>query len=362
MADEFHVDSMACTMNRNILQHLLRLTLIIAAYVLAGCSADEPQAVRAAYYWRTEFAPDSLTRMHLARNNIRVLYVRFFDVEWSEVVGRPIPAGQIRFSRAPAESWIIIPVVYITVEALRRLDSAGVPDIANKVLSQVDSIATRSGISYNEFQLDCDWTPNTREKFFTLASIIRGRLHARKALLSATIRLHQVKYPDRTGVPPIDRGMLMFYNMGRISASPGENSIFDEAITRRYTDYIDTYPLALDIALPIFHWTLHFRGGRPVGIINKISEADMSAHTELMRGEDGRFTAIRHVRLHGESVLPGDVLRSEEVPPELCIRAALLASAELPPGWRRIAFFEADSVYLSRYDLSDIDAVFRAFK
>ncbi|MBI5645452.1 MAG: hypothetical protein HY962_00855 [Ignavibacteriae bacterium] len=349
-------------MNRLSPQYLLRMLLVITACLVAGCGADAPVTVPAIYYWRTEFAPDSLTRVHLEVNGIRVLYVRFFDVEWSEAGGQPMPTGQIHFSRAPDEGWIIVPVVYITVEALRRLDLADVPDIASKVLSQVDSISSRSGISFKEFQLDCDWTPSTREKFFTFASIIRGRLHARDVLLSATVRLHQVKYPDRTGIPPVDRGMLMFYNMGRISAAPGENSIFDEAITRRYTDYIDTYPLALDIALPIFHWTLHFRGGHPVGIINKFSDADLSAHPELLRGEHGQFTAVRHVWLHGESVLPGDVLRSEEVPPDLCLRAAKLASAELPPAQRRIALFEADSVYLSHYEISDIDAVFRAFK
>ena len=83
---------------------------------------------------------------------------------------------------------------------------------------------------------------------------------------------------------------------------------------------------------------------------------------ELIRGEDGRYTAIRPFWMRGESILPGDVLRAEEMPPDLCLRAAALAASELPPGPRRIALFEADSVYLSRYENSDIDAVFRAFK
>ncbi len=50
--------------------------------------------------------------------------------------------------------------------------------------------------------------------------------------LSSTIRLHQIKYRERTGVPPVERGMLMFYNMGQFSADPEARAIFDPGAPR----------------------------------------------------------------------------------------------------------------------------------
>jgi hypothetical protein len=65
-----------------------------------------------------------------------------------------------------------------------------------------------------------------------------------------------VKYRERTGVPPVDRGMLMFYNMGRFSADPEARAIFDLESARRYLARISSYPLPLDLALPMWSWTV----------------------------------------------------------------------------------------------------------
>ena len=79
--------------------------------------------------------------------------------------------------------------------------------------------------------------------------------------LSATIRLHQVKYREETGVPPVDYGVLMYYNMGHISAM-GANSIYDRSTALRYLGKLREYPLPLDIALPMFAWGVHSADGQ----------------------------------------------------------------------------------------------------
>ena len=45
--------------------------------------------------------------------------------------------------------------------------------------------------------------------------------------MSATIRLHQVKYRADTGVPPVDRGMLMAYNLLPPDQAGERSSILD---------------------------------------------------------------------------------------------------------------------------------------
>jgi hypothetical protein len=102
--------------------------------------------------------------------------------------------------------------------------------------------------------LDCDWSAKTKAKFFRLTRIMNDSLDVP---LTATIRLHQYANPKGTGVPPADRGMLMPYNVGQITAQGDGNSIFDLSIAEPYFTSSSPYPLPLDIGLPAFSWGVH---------------------------------------------------------------------------------------------------------
>ena len=65
-----------------------------------------------------------------------------------------------------------------------------------------------------EIQLDCDWNSSTQKKYFNLIEEMKLYPTWENIVWSATIRLHQLKYPKQTGVPPVNKGVLMFYNMG----------------------------------------------------------------------------------------------------------------------------------------------------
>ena len=88
-------------------------------------------------------------------------------------------------------------------------------------------------LKFKELQIDCDWTESTRDKYFHLLSTLRNELERNKQIISATIRLHQVKYAAITGIPPVHRGMLMYYNMGKINATDN-NSVYDKKIAEKY--------------------------------------------------------------------------------------------------------------------------------
>ncbi len=142
----------------------------------------------------------------------------------------------------------VVPVIYIKNEVM--LGEMDLNDLASKTIKLIDQINHTHQLQCDEIQLDCDWTLTSKENYFRFVQLIKK---ISSKTLSATIRLHQVKYFQKTGVPEIDRGVLMYYNMGKIS-SDSSNSIYDDHIAERYTGSLQRYPLALDVALPVFSW------------------------------------------------------------------------------------------------------------
>ena len=71
-------------------------------------------------------------------------------------------------------------------------------------------------------------------------------------MLSATIRLHQLKFIGESGIPPVDKGLLMCYNMGDLHRLRISNSILETAELKKYIKQLSVYPLKLDVAfLPV---------------------------------------------------------------------------------------------------------------
>ena len=61
-------------------------------------------------------------------------------------------------------------------------------------------------------QVDCDWTKGTAAIYFDLLNSLKAHYE-----LDVTIRLHQIKYANDTGIPPVDHGTLMLYDTGDMS-------------------------------------------------------------------------------------------------------------------------------------------------
>ncbi len=73
-----------------------------------------------------------------------------------------------------------------------------------------------------EIQIDCDWTERTRNAYFQLLTALKREPFLQGKILSATIRLHQVKYVQRSGIPPADRGRVCFFLLDAPSGNPGD--------------------------------------------------------------------------------------------------------------------------------------------
>jgi hypothetical protein len=334
-------------------------TLIRTAFVgwgglfAAGCTAPEPVPATpprvAFYHWQSELALDSTERSWQRQLRSQRLYLRLFDVDVEG--GQVVPVGPVTLTEWPADQ-TVVPTVFIANRTLTTADLS--PDtLADRILRRVTTLL--AGRSYPELQIDCDWTDRSQATYFQLLERLRHRLPADR-LLSATIRLHQFKYPDRTGVPPVDRGMLMAYNVGSLRDWADPNSILTPTALAQYFQR-DDYPLALDLALPLFRWGVIFRDGVGPRLINGLDTTALADTTRYERLARGRYRVRRSGYLNASYLYQNDRLRLEWLPPDsLRAAARILRHYPWPAGWH-LAFFHLDGQQLQYYDHAAIDDI-----
>ena len=211
------------------------------------------------------------------------------------------------------------PVIYIDNNALKNRDI--------KRLSKVilNTISTK----FKEVQFDCDWTKTTKNKYFNLLREMKR--HYKN--ISATIRLHQLKYQNETGVPPVDGGVLMFYNMSDFLDPNTKNYILDIEEGKKYLSGFKSYPLKLDLALPIYSMATVFRYGRVVSLIDSI-RGDM-VNDRFKKLSDNRYRVLKTHYFRGKLLYLGDEIRIDEVSLDMLKRAIKM----IPFDYQRIIFF-----------------------
>ena len=327
-----------------------------------SCGKNNTPDNHAFYYWKTTFTLSEFEKQSLSHFEVNKLYVRLFDVDWDPSLGDIIPVAEISFADTLPNNIEIVPTVYLTNRSLGNVASQTIHDAARKIIQQVEGICKKNNISFSEVQLDCDWTEGTREKYFTLLNNLKDYLHQRHKTISATIRLHQVKYYERTGVPPVDRGMLMYYNMGKLDAKQLRNSIYNKQDADLYINAIGTYKLPLDIALPVFSMIIQIREQQIIELINKSYLRDIMTDGRFKKYSDETYIVQESFFLHGSYFMKNDILKIENVPATNLLEAAQSLSKHLPDEKRTVALFDLDSLNLRNYNEKDIQQVFSYFR
>lgn len=231
-----------------------RYLFIILIISLASCNHNIENVERALYYWKSDEWSFSYREKQVCDSlNTQKLYLKFFEVDYSEEM------GSFPISKTSLGSWQIrnmnfksvVPTVYLrnvvflksTKEELGML-ADNVNFLINKYISTEFQDET-----ITEFQMDCDWTPKTKDNYFYFLQKLKT-ISGKQ--ISATLRLYPYKYPDKMGVPPVDKVMLMCYNLLNPVENPNKNSILDLSELKSYLEGVPTYPKHLDIALPIY--------------------------------------------------------------------------------------------------------------
>ncbi len=364
--------------------------LLLLPVLLYACTQRQP-AEHSFYFWKNNANPyygsrydDSL----VDAMGIQHFYVRFMDVDWSEQLNMPVPASvpDLDFRVSIPAVRHFTPVIFITGRTVEQMDTAWCDSLlALKLQKNIEALkkqmdqqyidhvyykiaATIPGYSYNtandtlrskitdslthplaEIQIDCDWTARSKEKYFRFLRSMK-RIFPRQSL-SATIRLYPYKYPDKMGVPPVDRGMLMCYNMGNINRLQTDNSVFSLEELKQYIGKGNKYKLPLDIALPVFGWYAWFRGEKLKGILYRAELPDNALKKFFTAVAPHRYQLQEDYTIGDRLLREGDLLR-EEFPDPAALEAAAQLLKDHFPDARRITFFHWNPGSETQYETS----------
>jgi len=327
----------------------------VLIFFCSGCKKKLSSANTAFYYWKTSFLLDQKAADLLQQTAQNKVYLRFFDVVWNEEKNEVIPNALVDI-RQDASRLNITPVVYITNKTFQHISVEGIDSLAKNVNQLINRIAVKNNIRYTQVQIDCDWSVTTRDKYF---SFLKSFKSLTKRQLEATIRLHQVKYPERTGVPPVDKGLLMFYNMGKISANGKQaNSIYNFADAEKYISSLPYYKLPLDVALPFFSWAIHIRNGKVLRVNNSIGKVELLNKKYFVNTTGEVYRAVKSFYLSGVYVKENDVFKLEEITTDNLNEAAAQVSKHLAKlKTRNIIYYELSSISASGIEAKDIREV-----
>lgn len=332
--------------------------------ILAGCNNGKKKVVAtiypAFYHWKTVFAPTAFEWNIAEQNNVKDIYLRFFDVSWDNDYSKPLPIAQLRVPDATVFSQkkiTAIPTVFITNECIKNIRPEQCKPLAENIYRLINDIATINSIdSIKEIQIDCDWTASTKDKYFSLLTELQklDTLH----LYSATIRLFQVKYISKAGVPPVKKGLLMCYNMGNLKDPAISNSILDPATLEKYISGVNDYPLPLDVALPLFDWYVLFRQNEYKGLIQQVDGTALKAITKQVN--KNRWQILQDTSWKNIVLKKGDILRYENSSYKDIMQSAEMIKQKLHNRQLRLSLYHLDSITLSKYSAHEMEAIFRS--
>ena len=279
----------------------ISLALIVATF-LVGCSRVENTVVEpqnSIYHWKTTFDINDSETEFLKKHNIERIYVKMYDVatEHNFLLGKSdiVPIATTKFVSAIPGNVEIVPVVYITIEALRAMNGREA-ELAELIVERTLAMCRYNKCGeIRELQLDCDWTSTTKDVYEKLCGIIRKSLREKDIDLSITVRLHQL----RESAPPADRGVLMIYNTGLLKWSHTRNSILDITDIKRFVKD-GRYPIPLGYAYPAFGWGVKFKYDEFEAIV---SEGTVAGEDEYIRNERATASEIMEVKAFVEEKL-----------------------------------------------------------
>lgn len=324
------------------------------AFLLFSCSKNEKPTV-AFYYWKTilQFSP---TEKEILRDNdVSKLYVRYFDIGLHPVTQNPIPISPIRFQEN-VHKFKIVPVVFIQNKVMLT-PNLNVEELAQKTIRLVEEINTNNKINCQEIQIDCDWTLKSKDNY--LEFIERFKKLSQKKL-SATIRLHQVKYFKKTKIPNVDSGVLMYYNMGTI-ATDSLNSIYNKKIAEKYLESLKKYPLHLDFALPIYSWGVHIRNQKVIGLRSKLNLEELKKDANFKKTGSMFFKVKKANYKNGIFYEENDLLKIESISSKDLIEMAKDLDENLAQTPREIIFYDLDEFNIKNYEKNIFKQVVSCF-
>ncbi|MCG3656044.1 hypothetical protein ACOTWK_10220 [Aliarcobacter butzleri] len=297
--------------------------ILVFALIVFNYNKTQTKDIQISFYsWENSFEEQNINEK---------LYIKVLDVNFST----KLELLKTNIKETPKD---FIPVIYITNETMKNVDYS----LLSKAI-----LETLKNYKFDEIQIDCDWSLSTRSNYFNLLEDLKEKLNEK---ISATIRLHQIKYYTKTGIPPVDYGVLMYYNMSSIGDFNTKNSILDNEIAKKYHYNFDVYPLKLKLALPLYSQAIQFREEKAISLFEGVEEKDFNNDFEKL--ENNRYKVLNSHYFKGRYIYKDDIFRLENSN-EQDIKIALKDFLDLSKNrYDEVIFYTLK--YKNKYDLNNL--------
>jgi len=338
--------------------NLKYLFLVLGSCLLSLPSCHHPRQVNTSfYYWKTVYKQNPAETGYLQHFKVHKLYVRIMDVGLDSGENDPVPVSPVTFANRLPDSVEIVPVVFLENAMFKSLSESQLQTLSEHIAHYVTSKVKQAGkTTFKELQIDCDWTASTRKNYFYLLQQLTYEPETKGKTISATLRLHQLKNRKGSGIPPVNRVMLMCYNMGNLRQYGNQNSILEISELKKYLgDNISSYPLPVDVGLPLFKWAVAFRNKEYAGISKRIKYVDLINKNQFIFIGNNVYKAAKDLPEFGLN--EADEVRWEDVSvPDLQQTAGYL-SRFLKHDTINIIYFHLDEDALKSYTYRDLEKV-----
>lgn len=348
-------------MHKKIIFFISLFILVISLYWVINKSANK--YTQAFYFWENNrISLSKFEIIELKELKTEKLYVKFFEVEKNEVHGIiPSAKSELKLKQKDIHVIEIIPTVYIRNTVFKNTSKEELTELAENIYSLVKKRYIENFLfsknTLKEIQIDCDWTENTKENYFLFLKQLK-KIASQQ--ISATLRLYAYKFPNRMGILPIDRAMLMCYNLLSPLEAGNRNSILELEELEKYLIGSKKYPLPLDIAIPIYSAIHIYQNNKFRGMIYG-ENRNFVKNTNSLKGL--WHTVRRDTLVNDIYIRKGDKIKFEYNSPIKIKKAIdIIKSNVIFEEQTTIALYHLQEVELKQYTNEELAAFYSLFK
>ncbi|MEO8236586.1 MAG: hypothetical protein ABI576_00660 [Flavobacterium sp.] len=373
--------------------------LLFVVLSSGSCEKEhEAQVIRSFCYWKTDLSFDKEDDSVIKEMKVSHLYVRFFDVDWNPFLKQPLPVATIRDIRLNESNPEITPSIFITNEVVLKSNRKQLDSLAIQITKRIEQIGNKMNeikaesitykivypenyynkkdfkklnydsvksvesaklkVDFKEILLDCDWSEKSKENYFYLLQKIKKENPTSN--LTATIRLWQYKYAEKSGIPPVDKGLLMCYNLSKPDDFQIKNSIGTSDELGQYITH-NQYKLKLDIALPLYSWAVVFRGNKFKGILSDYEQLRNDT-IKLKKSASDKYILQDDILVGQTYLRNGDEIRIEKISDEELDKMISIIKDKIQiDNQTRVTFFSFDKKYINDYGIQNISSYYARF-
>lgn len=346
---------------QKILQ-LAPLNILLLTLFNFSCTHNKIEHVeRAIYYWKSDSRPTEKETAIVDSIGMQKLYIKFFEVDRNEEMGN-FPIAKTDWWRYSVDEYRTIekiPTVYLKNSVFLKSSKEELDQLADNVNFLVTKYCKEKFYNLDEvkeFQMDCDWTLKSRDNYFYFLQKLKS-ISSKK--LSCTLRLYPYKYPNKMGVPPVDKAMLMCYNLLNPLENQEKNSILDLDELKSYVKGSTQYPLHLDIALPVYSWAQVYHNE----LFSAILYSNFNELKKVLKKDSDLWYSVTSDTLVGETFLRvGDKIKYESTDAQKINAAITILKKHLKfDSNTTVALFHLDEKQLSNFTNEELSTFYTSF-